>query len=97
MAAARNFCEVPDDTLQERDWTSIQQRTKNIEDEKETSSVSSNSSVGGFPVCQYHIIRYDLQDKSDELSEDSEDETVAGSSFEGDVEMEVEIILAQSV
>jgi len=100
MEAARNFYEVPDDTLQERDGRSIQQRTRIIEEEKETSSVSSNSSVGGFPVCQCHIIRYDLQhlqDKSDELSEDSEDETVAGSSFEGDVEMEVEIISAQSV
>ena len=44
MEADWNFCELTDDTLEERDGTYIQQRTRDIEEENENSTVSS----GGF-------------------------------------------------
>ena len=59
MDAARNFNELSEDTLSERDGTSIQQRTGVIEEENKTSPVSSNGSGGGSSICHYHIIRYD--------------------------------------
>ena len=95
MEAARNFYEFPEDTLEERDGTNILQRTEHIKEENETSPVCSNSAGGKFSICEFHTNQYDLQDESDELSEDTEEETVAGSSFEGDVEIEEDIVSAQ--
>ena len=93
MEADRNFYEFPDETLEERDGTYIQQRTRDIEEENENSTVSSG---GGFSIYEFHTNQLNRQDESDELSEDSEDETVAGTSYEGDVRME-DIVSSQVV
>ena len=88
MEADRNFYEFTDETLEERDGTYIQQRTRDIEEENENSPVSYSGPGGGFSIYEFHTNRLNRQDESDELSEDSEDETVAGTSYEGDVTME---------
>ena len=97
MEAARNFYELPEDTLEERDGTSIQQRTRDIEEENGTSPVCYNDADGGFSICKFHTNRFDPQDESDELSEDSEEETIAGSSYERDAEIEEDVVSAQPV
>ena len=46
MEVARNFYEFLDDTLKERDGTNILQRTKDIEEENETSQVCYSGASG---------------------------------------------------
>ena len=97
MEAARNFYELPEDTPEERDGTSIQQRTRDIEKENETSPVSCNDAGGGFSICGFPTNRFDSQDESDELSEESEEENIASSSYERDIEIERDVVPAQPV
>ena len=95
--AGRNFYEFPDDKLEERNGTNILQRTGDIEEENETSPVCYSGPGGGFSICEFHTNRFDPQDESNELSEDSKEETAAGTSYEGDVGIEEDIVLPKPV
>ena len=97
MQAVRNFYESPEDTLKEREETSIKQRSGDIEEQNEISPVSFNDAGDGFYICVFPTNRFDPQVESDDFSEDSEEKTIASSSYERDIEIGRDVVPAQPV